>query len=91
MRILLVVILFLGLTSFCGYAESGCTKYLDKVHKIQQKQRAGHSAKQSNILNKQETKARKKWWECSKSAKQKTVKKTRSKKKKSHKAATNKK
>jgi hypothetical protein len=82
MRILLVIIIFLGLASFNAHTKSGCNKHLEKVHKIQEKQRVGHSAKQSNVLNIKEAKARKKWWKCINYSNQKSSKKKYSKKKK---------
>jgi hypothetical protein len=83
MHIFLVIVIFLSVVPFYAQAKAGCEKHLNKVYKIQEKQREGHSAKQSNVLNKKEHNARKKWWECTKSAKKKIAKKKKKSKKKS--------
>ncbi|NQZ23414.1 MAG: hypothetical protein HRT53_15345 [Colwellia sp.] len=48
--------------SYAGKTQ--CQPYLDKLRNVQSQQRQGHSFKRSEALNKRETKARKKWWQC---------------------------
>jgi len=63
--LLLPIILFF--ISANSYGKKSCEKQLNKLNKIQTKQRQGHSLKRSNTLNEQEHKARKLWWQCKKS------------------------
>ena len=57
-----------------SYGKQACKKYLDKLHKVQAKQRTGHSLKQSNKLREQENSAREVWWQCEKSDNKKNKK-----------------
>ena len=51
--------------SHASYAgKKQCQSYLDKLRNIQSQQKQGHSLKRGESLNKLETKARKKWWQC---------------------------
>jgi len=59
--LLQITLLFISTNS---YSKNACEKQLNKLHKIQVKQRQGHSLKRSNTLNEQEHNARKKWWQC---------------------------
>ncbi|MCJ8318981.1 MAG: hypothetical protein MJK12_05065 [Colwellia sp.] len=77
--ILPITLLFISINS---YGKNICEKQLNKLHKIQIKQRQGHSLKRSNTLNAQEHKARKQWWECTTSPSKTTKKRTKSKSKK---------
>jgi len=56
-----LILLYLPV-SYAG--KSQCRPYLDKLRNVQSQQRQGHSFKQGESLNKRETKARKKWWQC---------------------------
>ena len=64
------------------YAKKACKKYLEKLHNIQDKQRSGHSLKQSNKLKKQENQAREIWWSCENGKLAKNKSKTKAKNKK---------
>lgn len=59
--IVIVVVL-----SCSANAASDCERYKKKYHKIQIKQKEGHSAKKSATLNKQERKAWQRWMDCKK-------------------------
>jgi hypothetical protein len=48
--------------SYAG--KSQCKSYLEKLRNIQSQQRQGNNVKRGDSLNKRETKARKKWWQC---------------------------
>lgn len=61
-------------------AKEACKKHLNKLHKIQDKQRKGHSLKSSNELNQQETAAIKEWRKCENT----TIDKKKKKKKKNN-------
>jgi hypothetical protein len=51
--------------SHASYAgKKQCQSYLDKLRNIQSQQKQGHSLKRGGSLNKQEAKARNKWWQC---------------------------
>ena len=65
MRILLVLSMILGVTSFDSYAESKCQKYADILHNIQVKKGKGKPSRQQGyVLKKKETKARGKLNKC---------------------------
>jgi len=61
-------VLFIGMVlvfsheSYAGKKE--CKPYLVNLRNIQSQQKQGHNLKRSESLNKQEAKARKKWWRC---------------------------
>jgi len=58
-------LILLGLYSAVANAgKKQCQPYLEKLHKIQSLQRQAHSLKSSNSLNRRESTARDKWWQC---------------------------
>ena len=86
-----IVLIILGILSFSVIAKQDCQKYLNKVRSIQEKQRAGYNVKQGNKLQAQATKARDKWWRCSKgTVPNKKAKKKSKKHKKKQKKNSNK-
>ena len=65
-----------------AWSKAACKKHLTKIHNIQAKQRQGHSFKRSITLKEQESRARKKWWQCEKSPKSSKVKRKKKNNKK---------
>ena len=88
-----VVLVILGVLSFSfsSTAKQSCQKYLNQLHSVQVKQRAGYTIKQGNKLQVQAAKARDQWWRCTKGTlpikkpKKKSKKQKKTKQKKSHK------
>ena len=68
MRGIYFKVIFIGITiilSQVSYAgKRQCQTYLDKLRNVQSQQKQGNSLKRGESLNKQESKARKVWWEC---------------------------
>jgi hypothetical protein len=68
MRGIYFKVIFIGITiilSQVSYAgKKQCQTYLDKLRNVQSQQKQGHSLKRAESLNKQESKARKIWWQC---------------------------
>ena len=56
------MILVFAQVSYAG--KKKCQPYFDKLRNVQSQQKQGHNLKRGESLNKQEAKARNKWWQC---------------------------
>jgi hypothetical protein len=82
------MILVFAQVSYAGGKK--CQPYFDKLRNVQSQQKQGHNLKRGESLNKQEAKARNKWWQCEQGHLKIAKKSKKSKKSKKNKPQNNK-